>query len=89
MNQFLLLSSWFVPFYGLFGAIATLPWSTGIIRRTGQRPAAYLNILMTLLALFHSIASLVAIWGQPTQRLYFNWFEVANFNLSFTLELSE
>jgi NAD(P)H-quinone oxidoreductase subunit 5 len=89
MNQFLLQSSWFVPFYGLLGAIATLPWSTGIIRRTGQRPAAYLNILMTVLALFHSVASLLEIWGQPTQRLYFNWFQIADFSLDFTLELSE
>ncbi|AFY69877.1 NAD(P)H dehydrogenase, subunit NdhF3 family [Thalassoporum mexicanum PCC 7367] len=89
MNQFLLQTSWCVPFYCLLGAIATVPWSAGIVHRTGQRPAAYLNILMTLLALLHSIVSMAAIWGQPVQRLDFSWFQVADFSLDFTMELSE
>ena len=55
LSQFLFLSSWWVPFYGLIGAILTLPWATGIIRRTGPRPAAYFNFLMTFVAFVHSL----------------------------------
>jgi NAD(P)H-quinone oxidoreductase subunit 5 len=89
MAQFLLQSSWWVPAYGLLGAVLTLPWSTGVIRRTGPRPAAYFNILMTVLALVHSALVLNTIWNQPAQRLLVPWLTVQGFlNLSFALELS-
>ncbi len=35
MTEFLTHVSWWVPLYGLVGAVLTLPWSTGIVRRTG------------------------------------------------------
>lgn len=89
MAQFLLQSSWWVSAYGLAGAVLTLPWSIGIIRRTGPRPAAYFNVLMTVFALIHSALVLHQIWNQPTQKLMVPWLTVQGFlNLSFSLELS-
>lgn len=43
----ILESAWLLPCYGLVGAFITLPWSLRLVRRTGPRPAAYLNMLMT------------------------------------------
>lgn len=88
MTQFLLQSSWWVPGYGLIGAILTLPWSIGIVRRTGPRPAAYFNILMTLLALVHSGLLLWDVWDQPAQNLLFQWLTLPDLTLTLTLELS-
>jgi len=57
MVQFLLQMSWWVPCYGLIGAVLTLPWSIGIIRCTGPRPAAYFNLLMSSLRLHGTLSS--------------------------------
>ncbi|MEP0869464.1 NAD(P)H-quinone oxidoreductase subunit F [Trichocoleus desertorum AS-A10] len=88
MNQFLLQSSWWVPFYGLLGALVTLPWSTGIVRRTGPRPAAYLNILMTVVALVHGTLLFRATWNQAPQQYIVHWLSVADLDLSFALDIS-
>jgi NAD(P)H-quinone oxidoreductase subunit 5 len=88
MSQFLIQTSWWVPGYGLIGALLTLPWSAGLVRRTGPRPAAYFNLLMTVLALVHSGALLQAVWNQPPQRLLIPWLKVLDLDLSFTLEIS-
>lgn len=88
MNQFLLQASWWVPGYGLLGAILTLPWAIGIIRRTGPRPAAYINILMTVAALIHSCILLQAIWNLPPQTILVPWLNVVDLDLSFALQLS-
>ena len=88
MNQFLFSTSWFVPLYSLLGAILTLPWGIGIIRRTGPRPAAYVNLLTTVLALAHSLFVFKNIWDREPEKLLVNWFKAADFDLSFSLELS-
>ncbi|HEY9861771.1 MAG TPA: NAD(P)H-quinone oxidoreductase subunit F [Candidatus Obscuribacterales bacterium] len=88
MNQFLLQSSWWVPFYGLLGAIVTLPWSTGIVRRTGPRPAAYFNILMTVVALVHGTFLFQATWNQAPHQYMIHWLSVADLDLSFALDIS-
>ncbi|WP_016950895.1 NAD(P)H-quinone oxidoreductase subunit F [Anabaena sp. PCC 7108] len=88
MNEFLYFTSWFVPFYSLLGAILTLPWGMGIIQRTGPRPAAYFNLLTTILAFFHSLFVFNDIWERDPVILVVNWFQAADFNLSFALELS-
>lgn len=41
MTEFLIQHTWWIPLSGLLGAVLTLPWSTGIVSRTGSRPAAY------------------------------------------------
>jgi len=88
MIEFLTENFWWIPFYGLVGAILTLPWSTGIIQRTGPRPAAYFNLLMTLLALIHGSIIYQAIWNQEPQEIIFNWLQTGDLNLSFAFNLS-
>jgi NAD(P)H-quinone oxidoreductase subunit 5 len=88
MDQFLLDTSWWVAGYGLVGALLTLPWSIGLIVRTGPRPAAYFNILMTVLSLVHSSLLLRTVWNQPPQRVMIPWLNVVDIDLSFALELS-
>ncbi|QLE44550.1 NAD(P)H-quinone oxidoreductase subunit F [Nostoc sp. C052] len=88
MDQFLFSTSWFVPFYSLLGAILTLPWGIGIIQRTGPRPAAYINLLTTVLAFIHSLFVFKSIWYREPETLLVNWFKVADLDLSFALELS-
>ncbi|MBD0386534.1 MAG: NAD(P)H-quinone oxidoreductase subunit F [Nostoc sp. C3-bin3] len=88
MYQFLFSTSWFVPLYSLLGAILTLPWGIGIIRRTGPRPAAYINLLMTVLAFAHSLFVFNIIWDREPEKLLVTWFKAADLDLSFALELS-
>ena len=88
MNEFLFLTSWFVPLYSLLGAILTLPWSIGIIQRTGPRPAAYLNLLTTIFGFVHSLLVFKDIWNRDQENLVITWFQAADFQLSFALEIS-
>jgi NAD(P)H-quinone oxidoreductase subunit 5 len=88
MTELLTQTSWLVPFYGLVGAILTLPWATGVIRRTGPRPAAYLNLLMTVLACIHGWFILASALSQPAQEIIFHWLQVADLDLSVALEIS-
>ncbi len=88
MTDFFLKSVWFIPFYGLIGAVLSLPWCIGIIRRTGPKPAAYINLLMTFIAFIHSSITFSSIWGRPAEKLVFHWLKVADLDLSLTIELS-
>jgi NAD(P)H-quinone oxidoreductase subunit 5 len=88
-NQFLLQTSCWIPFYGLLGAILTLPWSTGIVQRSGPRPAAYFNILMTILAVIHGGLVFQSTLGQDTHQYLFHWLSVADLDLTFALKISE
>ncbi|OLP16831.1 NAD(P)H-quinone oxidoreductase subunit F [Leptolyngbya sp. 'hensonii'] len=88
MNQFLLQSSWWIPFYGLLGAILTLPWSAGTIRRTGPRPAAYFNLFMTVVALIHGLILFRATLDQEAQQILIHWLKVADLDLTFALNIS-
>ncbi|MEH2336760.1 NAD(P)H-quinone oxidoreductase subunit F [Nostoc sp.] len=88
MNQFLFSTSWFVPLYSLLGAILTLPWGIGIIQRTGPRPAAYINLLTTVLAFGHSLFVFKNIWDREPEKLLVPWLKAADLDLSFALELS-
>lgn len=84
----ILETAWLLPCYGLLGAGITLPWSLRLVRRTGPRPAAYLNILMTVLALVHSCWLLTSIWGEPAQQVEFSWFQAFDLNLVFSFDIS-
>lgn len=88
MTQFLLETSWLLPIYGIVGAIASLPWATGAIRRSGQRPAAYLNILMTLVAFLHGVFVFRGIWNQGAYELGLTWFSMADFQLTLSFDIS-
>lgn len=88
MTQFLLETSWWVPIYGLIGSVLTIPWSAGIVRRTGPRPAAYFNLLMTVLAFLHGWAIFRLTWNQEPVEIVFHWFQAAGLDLSFALDIS-
>lgn len=66
----------------------TIPWSPGILRRTGPRPAGYINLLMTLFSFLHSSISLTQVWGHPAQRISITWLQVANLDLTLPIEIS-
>ncbi len=84
----LLDTGWWIPCYGLVGAILTIPWMTRLVRRTGPRPAAYLNILMTMVALIHGTALYRVVWNHAPYHIVFNWLTVAGLKLNLTFELS-
>ena len=79
---------WLVPLYALSGALLAIPWSPGIIRNTGPRPAGYLNTLMTFVALVHSLLALREVWDEPARYLSFQWLQAVNLNISFDIEIS-
>jgi NAD(P)H-quinone oxidoreductase subunit 5 len=88
MEQMLLDTGWWIPCYGFLGAILTIPWITRLVRRTGPRPAAYLNILMTMIAFVHGTAVFSLVWNHEPHHIIFNWLSVAGLDLNLTFELS-
>jgi NAD(P)H-quinone oxidoreductase subunit 5 len=88
MAEFFLQTSWWIPCYGLLGALISMPWSIGLIRRTGSRPAAYLNILMTVVAMIHGAIALQFSLHTPPQEILLHWFHGAGLDLSFAIDIS-
>lgn len=88
MSDFFLQSCWIIPFYGLFGSILSLPWALGIIRRTGPRPAAYVNLLMSVVSMLHGAIAFQFIWQRQTQQIVFHWLKVADLDLFLSIEVS-
>jgi len=88
MNESLITTSGWVPFYGLAGAVLTLPWSVAGLRRSGPRPAAYFNLLMTVFAFAHSLALLAGVWGRPAESVSFTWLSVYDLQLTLGIEVS-
>jgi NAD(P)H-quinone oxidoreductase subunit 5 len=88
MTQVFSQTVWLVPCYALLGAILAIPWSPGFIRKTGPRPAGYVNIVTTLFAFVHSLLSLREIWHQAPQYLSFGWLSAPGLNITLDLEIS-
>ena len=88
MTDFLLNYSWLIPIYSLVGAAITLPWSLGIIRKTGPRPAAYINILMSVVAFVHGSIIFNLVWTREAQQFVFHWLQVADLDLFLSIEVS-
>jgi len=88
MDQFLFDTCWWIPCYGLLGAILTLPWSTGLVRQTGPRPAAYFNLFMTVVAFVHGLFVFRASLGHESQEFIIHWLKAADLDLSLALEVS-
>ncbi len=80
--------SWLIPLYGFSGMLLSLPWATGWIRRNGPRPAAYLNLLVTLLAVLHGSLVLRAVLALGPQHLEIAWFAAADLDLRIGFDLS-
>ncbi|MBD2497878.1 NAD(P)H-quinone oxidoreductase subunit F [Nostoc sp. FACHB-280] len=88
MAQFLLETVWLVPLYALIGGLLAVPWSPGIIRKTGPRPAGYVNLVMTFLAFVHSAIALQATWNHPPQEVFIHWLSTAGLDLTIAVEIS-
>ncbi len=80
--------SWLIPLYGFSGMVLSLPWATGWIRRNGPRPAAYLNLLVTLLAVLHGSLVLRDVLALGPQHLDIAWFAAADLDLRIGFDLS-
>ncbi|NJR23432.1 MAG: NAD(P)H-quinone oxidoreductase subunit F [Richelia sp. CSU_2_1] len=88
MAQILLQTVWFIPCYPLIGGILSLLWLPAITRRTGPRPAGYVNAILTFLAFAHGAIALTAIWNQPAQQQFIPWLKVAGLDLTVPVEIS-
>jgi len=80
--------AWLLPLYGFSGMVLSLPWAAGWFKRNGPRPAAYLNLLVTLLAVVHGTLIVQEIWTLGPQHLDFPWFQAADLNLRIGFDLS-
>ena len=54
----------------------------------GPRPAGYVNLSTTFLALLHGTLAFPAVWQQPALHLQGSWLQVADLNFSIPLEVS-
>ena len=79
---------WLIPVYGFSGVLLSLPWATGWVKRNGPRPAAYLNLLVTLLAFAHGSLVTLEIWQRGAQHISVNWFSAADLHLAIGFDLS-
>ncbi|QNG29961.1 NAD(P)H-quinone oxidoreductase subunit F [Synechococcus sp. LTW-R] len=79
---------WLIPIYGFSGMLLSLPWATGWIKRNGPRPAAYLNLLITLLAVVHGSLVIRSVYEIGPQHVDLAWFQAADLNLRIGFDLS-
>jgi NAD(P)H-quinone oxidoreductase subunit 5 len=87
MDQYLLDTIWLIPVYALIGGLLAIPWSPGIIRKTGPRPAGYVNVVMTFFSFFHAVLAFFAIWNHPAKEVFIPWLSTAGLNLTINLEI--
>ena len=80
--------TWLIPLYGFSGMVLSLPWASGWIKRNGPRPAAYLNLLVTLLAVLHGSVLIRAVSLIGPQHLDVAWFDAADLHLRIGFDLS-
>ncbi|WP_088894128.1 NAD(P)H-quinone oxidoreductase subunit F [Leptolyngbya ohadii] len=88
MTQFLAETAWLIPLYPIFGMLLSIIWFPSITRRTGPRPAGYVNAITTFLAFMHGVLALPVVLHQPPIHLTFPWLEVAGLNLTIPVEIS-
>ncbi|MBD3885244.1 NAD(P)H-quinone oxidoreductase subunit F [Phormidium tenue FACHB-886] len=88
MTQFLVETAWFIPCYPLVGMVLSIAWFPAITRRTGPRPAGYVNAITTFLALVHAVLAFPAVLNQPPLEITFSWLQVAGLELNIPIEIS-
>ncbi|MEM8715359.1 MAG: NAD(P)H-quinone oxidoreductase subunit F, partial [Cyanobacteria bacterium P01_G01_bin.4] len=88
MEHLWVQTSWLLPLYGLLGAIATIPWAAGMVRSSGPRTGAYINLVLSVLACIHGAAVLRSVWGTDGFEIIVPWLQVVNLDLSFSLRIS-
>ena len=81
-------TAWLIPLYGFAGMVVALPWACGWFRRQAHRAAAYLNILLTLLAFAHGSLIFQEVLRAGSVDLVFPWLTVADLDLDISLSLS-
>jgi NAD(P)H-quinone oxidoreductase subunit 5 len=79
---------WLIPCYALIGAMLALPWSPGLVRSTGPRPSGYINVILSIVALVHSLVALLDVWRQSAITESFVWLDAAGLTISLDLEVS-
>ncbi|MEI7666805.1 MAG: NAD(P)H-quinone oxidoreductase subunit F, partial [Synechococcaceae cyanobacterium ELA263] len=80
--------AWLIPLYGFSGMVLSLPWATGWVKRNGPRPAAYLNLLVTLFAVLHGSLVIREVLSLGPQHLDIPWFHAADLDLRIGFDLS-
>ena len=79
---------WLIPLYGFSGMVLSLPWASGWIKRNGPRPAAYLNLLVTLVAVLHGSLIIREVLALGPQHLEIPWFRAGDLDLRIGFDLS-
>lgn len=79
---------WLIPCYALIGAMLALPWSPGLVRSTGPRPSGYINVILSIVALVHSLVALLDVWRQSAITESFVWLDAAGLTITLDLEVS-
>jgi len=80
--------AWLIPLYGFSGVLLSLPWAAGWFKRNGPRPAAYLNLLVTLVAVLHGSLIIQEVLALGPQQLEWPWFHAADLDLRIGFDLS-
>jgi NAD(P)H-quinone oxidoreductase subunit 5 len=88
MNQFWVETCWLIPCVSMTAALATLPWSVGLVKRSGSRPAAYITMFATVINLLLGGVIFSQVWDQLPADVFIPWLQVANLDLTFALEVS-
>jgi NAD(P)H-quinone oxidoreductase subunit 5 len=88
MAQYLLDTVWLIPVYALIGGLLAIPWLPGFIRKTGPRPAGYVNVAMTFFSFFHGVFAFPAIWNHPAKEVFIPWLSTVGLDLTINLEIS-
>lgn len=83
-----LQSVWLIPIYSLIGATLSVIWLPSITRKTGPRPAGYINALMTFLSFIHAAIALPLTWQQPAYEASATWLNVAGLSLDIPIVVS-
>lgn len=89
MPQLFAQTIWLAACYPLIGILLSTFWSPRFIHKTGPRPAGYLNLLTTGMALVHALIAFPATWSVPAQYQSYTWLSVAGLELSLPLEISD
>jgi NAD(P)H-quinone oxidoreductase subunit 5 len=88
MAQWLAQTAWLIPCYPFFGMLLSTLWFPAITRRTGPRPAGYVNAITTFIAFTHAVLALPAVLNHAPQYVSIPWLQVAGLDLSIPLEIS-
>lgn len=88
MSQWLAQTAWLIPCYPFVGMLLSALWFPAITRRTGPRPAGYINAITTFIAFVHAALALPAVLDQSPLYLSVPWLQVAGLDLSIPLEIS-